>query len=436
MSRPEITVVMPFGGSPAEAAAAVQSLQALDAHPGDQLILVDNSEAGIGAERLIRDDEPAVAVVRAAEERSPAYARNLGAALARHDWILFLDADTCPRDGLLEALWGDGVPADVAAVAGEIVPAPEPATVIGRYGSARNFLSQRAHAEHPYRPRAAAANLLVRRSAFEQLGGFYEGIRAAEDTDFTWRLQNAGWRLVLRDQAVVEHRYRTSLRQLRAQWRGYAAGRAWLGRRYDGFVPEPAVSRAAGRAARSLRRSRSGGVPRSTPREALPRTDRGCFLALDALLSLEELAGLALSNRPPTGRASFPAAAVLVAERFPDRDDPLVELAGSVERARVEALARPQAPDAAAVRRLAIDYLEDDGRLARWGATLWLVLRHPWRSLLDAARRQAEEPPLHVLAPAARRMAGEPEARIHALGGGRSQGLARRLASLSGRPLD
>ena len=49
---------------------------------------------------------------------------------------------------------------------------------------------------------------------------FYEGVRAGEDTDFSWRIQAAGWRLELRSEASVEHRYRTTLKDLRSQWRG------------------------------------------------------------------------------------------------------------------------------------------------------------------------------------------------------------------------
>ena len=44
------------------------------------------------------------------------------------------------------------------------------------------------------RPAAAAAtgNLLVRRAAFDELGGFAEGIRSAGDVDFCWRMQRGG----------------------------------------------------------------------------------------------------------------------------------------------------------------------------------------------------------------------------------------------------
>src|SRR5579884_976444 len=318
--RPQVSVVMPFAGDEQAASAAVDALLELELRPGDELILADNSGTAVA--------RGGVAVVRATGERSPAHARNVGAAQAHGEWILFLDADCRAPRGLLDAFFAAPVDDAVGALAGEVVPLPGADTLASRYGSARGFLSQQAHLSHPYRPRAVAANLLVRRAAFEQIGGFYEGVRAAEDTDFSWRLQAAGWRLELRRRAQVEHRYRGTVRELRRQWRGYAAGRAWLARRYEGFTPEPAVVRAAGRLRH--RRARGmlgpGGAAGGSPgaRRAAPAVDvgpleRGRYLALDALLSAEELAGLALSNRPAGGRPRAAADVVMVADHFPVR---------------------------------------------------------------------------------------------------------------------
>ncbi|MDQ2760837.1 MAG: glycosyltransferase, partial [Actinomycetota bacterium] len=235
VGRPEVSVVMPFAGNEVDARAALGALRALDTKPGDELILADNS-GSVGAAK-------GVAVVSASAEHSPAHARNVGAEHARNDWILFLDADCRAPAGLLDAYFAVPVALEAGALAGEVGGASGARTLTERYGTARGFLSQEAHLAHPYLPRAVAANLLVRRAAFDQLGGFYEGVRAAEDTDFSWRLQQAGWGLELRREARVEHRYRATLRDLRGQWRGYAAGRAWLSRRYDGFTPEPAAQR-------------------------------------------------------------------------------------------------------------------------------------------------------------------------------------------------
>lgn len=425
--RPPVSVVMPFAGGQAQARAAASALRALRIRDGDELILADNSGAASGL--------PGVTVVPVAGECSPAHARNVGAERARSEWILFLDADCAAPAELIDAYFSDPIDPDVGALAGEVAAAGGDQTVAARYGAARSFLAQDQHLAHPYRPRAAAANLLVRREAFAALGGFYEGLRAAEDTDFCWRLQQAGWRLEGRPRARVEHRYRATVAELRRQWRGYAAGRAWLSRRYEGFVPEPALARAARRLWRRERRT----VRTSSEGDARPagRLERGRFLALDVLLGVEELAGLALSNRPSTAdRRDVGASVVLVADRFPAREDPLVDCARTLAGARVEAIARPEAVTTDAARSLRIDYREDDGLLARLAATAWLIARHPVRSLLDLVRRAPGEAPLRALAPAARRLGRDRCARAHALGSGEAQATARRLTALAGRPLE
>jgi len=427
---------MPFAGSAHAAETAIDALLGLDLRPGDELILSDN--AGTASAR------GGVAVIGAPGERSPAHARNVGAARAHGEWILFLDADCIAPRGLLDAFFAAPVADDVGALAGEVVALPSGDTLASRYGSARSFLSQQTHLNHPYRPRAVAANLLVRRAAFEQIGGFYEGVRAAEDTDFSWRLQAAGWRLELRRRAQVEHRYRGTVGELRRQWRGYAAGRAWLARRYEGFEPEPAVARALGRMRHRTRAAlgpgsaQAAGLPgarRAAPPVEAGRLERGRYLALDALLSAEELAGLALSNRP-AGRRRTAADVVMVADRFPARGDPLVEFVRALERVRVEAATRPELLDGNLARGLEIDYREDDGIAARVGALLALVVRHPLRVTGDLLARRPGEPGLSTLAPAVLRLRRDRRARVHALGGDEARATARRLARLAGRPLD
>jgi len=437
VSRPEVTVVMPFAGDAQAAEAAIEALLGLDLRPGDELILSDNSGTA--------NARGGVAVVRAAGERSPAHARNVGAARAHGEWILFLDADCIAPRGLLDAFFAAPVADNVGALAGEVVALPSGDTLASRYGSARSFLSQQTHLNHPYRPRAVAANLLVRRAAFEQIGGFYEGVRAAEDTDFSWRLQAAGWRLELRRRAQVEHRYRGTVGELRRQWRGYAAGRAWLARRYEGFAPEPAVARAMGRLRHRTRGALNPGGGeqgagslagrRSAPPVAAGRLERGRYLALDALLSAEELAGLALSNRP-AGHRRTAADVVMVADRFPARGDPLVEFVSALERVRVEAAARPELVDGGLSRGLDVDYREDDGIAARVGALLALIVRHPLRVVGDLLARRPGEPGLAALAPAVLRLRRDRQARVHALGGDDVRSVARRVARLAGRPLD
>ena len=279
-----------------------------------------------------------------------------------------------------------------------------------------------------------AANLLVRRVAFEQVGGFFEGVRAAEDTDFSWRLQLAGWELQGRPQAAVTHRYRTTVRALRRQWRGYAAGRAWLARRYEGFEPQPALARAAGR----VLHRQSPAAPARPGRDASPSPDGGAgraHLALDALLGVEELAGFALSNRPRRHDGG-PTAVVLVTDRFPAPGDPLADYALTLAGARVEATARPDAVARSVARQLTIDYREDDGVVARAIGLARLLNRHPVRCAADLWRRSPGSPGLAAIAPAVIRLQRDADARVHTLGGEASRTVAARLAALAGRELD
>jgi hypothetical protein len=178
-------------------------------------------------------------------------------------------------------------------------------------------------------------------------------------------------------------------------------------------------------------------LARAAPAVAARRLERGRYLALDALLGAEELAGLALSNRPgPPDQHHGDARVVLVAERFPARGDPLVDFASTLGSALVEAIARPDAVATDAARQLRISYREDDGDLLRGAATGRLLIRHPIRCLLDLVHRGHGEAPLRSLAPAVRRLEREPEARVHALGAGEAQQIARRLAALAGRQLE
>lgn len=305
LPRPAVSVVVPFAGGPEEASRVYAMLTSLQTRPGDELILSDNSaHAPAPPERVQR--------VIAAGERSPGHARNRGAAQATGDWILFLDADVQPPMDLIERFFAVPIAARTGAVTGDIAGVPDTSTLAARYATARNFLGQRAHVNHPLRPRASSANLLVRRAAFVAIGGYTEGILAAEDTDLIWRLAGAGWGLEFNEQAVVHHAYRTSLRALGRQWRGYAAGARWLSERYPDFKPDPGLRRGLrllihrfGIGAGLSVRADGHSAPAAT---AITRRDRILFLAVQVYLAIEEQIGLRLSNAADGGGADGDAA--------------------------------------------------------------------------------------------------------------------------------
>ncbi|HET9094808.1 MAG TPA: glycosyltransferase [Solirubrobacteraceae bacterium] len=299
VTRPPVSVVVPFAGTREQAEAVAAMLRGLDTTSEDELIVADNSGTMPRIAAAARGRAP-LRPVHAGGESSPAHARNVGAAVARHDWLLFLDSDVIAPPDLLDRFFTEPIGERTGAVTGDIAGIPDTRTLAARYGTARNFLGQRSHVNNPVRPRASSANLLVRRVAFAEVGGYTEGIRAAEDTDFTWRLQAAGWTLAFNERAVVQHAYRSSLRALGRQWRGYAAGARWLSERYPDFRPDPGLHRGV-----RLLLKRFGVGPgvafRADGRAAassahLGRADRLRFLLVQIYLALEEQIGLRMSN--------------------------------------------------------------------------------------------------------------------------------------------
>jgi GT2 family glycosyltransferase len=292
VTRLPVSVVVPFAGTREQAQAVITMLRGLETRPGDELIVADNSGTA--------DADANVTIVRATGEGSAAHSRNVGATAVTNDWVLFLDSDVIAPADLLDSFFAQPIDERVGAMTGDIAGIPDTRTLAARYGTARNFLGQRSHVNNPVRPRASSANLLVRRAAFEQVGGYTEGIWAGEDTDFTWRLQAAGWTLGFNEHAVVQHAYRTTLRALGRQWRGYAAGARWLSQQYPDFKPDPGLSRGvrlllkrfgigAGVAFRA-----DGRTAASSAR--LRRSDRLQFLFVQVYLGIEEQIGLRMSN--------------------------------------------------------------------------------------------------------------------------------------------
>jgi cellulose synthase/poly-beta-1,6-N-acetylglucosamine synthase-like glycosyltransferase len=126
-------------------------------------------------------------------------ARNVGADQARGEKLLFCDADDIVQPGWIAAMSTSLEAADVVAgsfqtgsLNGGPLRPPVPA--------ATRQLGQV--------PAGLAANLGVRRSAFDAVGGFDENLRVGEDVDLCWRLQFAGYTFAVQPEAVVAKRDR------------------------------------------------------------------------------------------------------------------------------------------------------------------------------------------------------------------------------------
>lgn len=291
--RPTVSVVMPFAGSDADARRALAALERIRLAPGDELVVADNTASGLMSAAAGSFSAP-VRVVPTGAERSSYHARNCGAQEARGEWLLFIDSDCLPEPDIVGRYFVSAPGPDEGALAGEIDGDPEQRSLTARYTVTRGYMNQ-AHLVHDKdRPYAITANLLVRRAAWDSVGGFLEGVRSGGDTDFCWRLQAAGWRLGYRPGARVVHSNRESLSAFVGVMGRYAAGRAWLRRRYPGAFPDHprpnprAIATALLTSARWLKRG---------------EREQAAFSALDAVVGTVDLICERLPNRTAGRRA-------------------------------------------------------------------------------------------------------------------------------------
>ena len=217
MTRPSVSVILPFLGTAAEALEVIKRLESLETKPEDELVLADNTPDGTA----LKVNRSAVSVVDASDTRSASHARNVGARSASGDWLLFVDSDCLLPADIIELYFAAPVDPDCGIMAGEIVGDPQQSSLLADWARSRRGRWVSQHLDSGPYPGGITANLLVRRRVWDELDGFRIG--GGGDLDLSWRAQAAGWSFAYRPDVVVVHRDRESLRELLQQAFSYGS---------------------------------------------------------------------------------------------------------------------------------------------------------------------------------------------------------------------
>ena len=210
--------------------------------------------------------------------------------------LAFIDSDCVPQPDWLERLVSVLEESGIDAVAGRVLGlAPE--GLLGRYEDGCSSLNLGPRGGPVATPGAGlsylpACNLLVRRAAFEAVGGFRLGLRLGEDVEFCWRLQAAGHGLFYYPEAGVRHDHRRRWGAFLRRKRDYARSEAWLRRN----SPE----RFAGRGSLLLRLAlgfAAAGLVFQMPAVGVAA---GGLVLLEGLAPLRRIRGAVAAWNPPT----------------------------------------------------------------------------------------------------------------------------------------
>lgn len=241
---PNVSVVVPTRGRPAELRRCVEALTKLD-YPASSLQIVVVDDGGPEPDLADVSSGPDLAIVRQ-HNRGPASARNQGAREAGGEILAFTDDDCCPRRDWLQSL--------VSALVDEPTAMAGGCTVNGLDGNIWaqasqdliTYLYQAFATSRTLRPFMTTNNLAVRRDRFLDIGGFDSGfpLPAAEDRDLSERWAETVGSLRLVPDAIVEHFHPLDAWSFIRQHHGYGRGAIQLAQR---------------------RRSRGHGIPAPEP---------------------------------------------------------------------------------------------------------------------------------------------------------------------------
>lgn len=316
-----ISVVVCTRDRPAELKRALAALTRLDPAPSEVLV-VDNAPTSRAAEDVVARFP---GIRRVVEPRPGlARARNAGVRATTGDVVAFTDDDVDVAPGWVGRLVGAFTGPEVMAVAGLVLPSRLDTegevlfeTHLGGFGQgyrARIFDRRFFEGMRPLGPTVwrigAGANMAMRRTVFDRLGGFDERLGAgaagcSEDSELWYRVLAEGWVCRYDPSAVVWHRHRGDIQALRRQAFDYLRGHvtalfvqygrhhnvgdlrralvglpSWYGRRLlrAAVAADPTITAEAGGYLAGLARLRTALRPPG-PVNAIGRARLGPFLA-------------------------------------------------------------------------------------------------------------------------------------------------------------
>ena len=182
-----VTIIIPAYNAEAWLAEAINSVLAQTA-PASQVIIVDDGSTDITAAVASRFDD--AVVILSQPNSGVSVARNLGAAQATADWLLFLDADDRLRPDALEQLLSRASETALGCIYGQSADFTANGRVEKEHGSCamQGAVPLGTRVAFWKAPIATPGAAIVRRDVFSNVGGWNPRFNTTADRDLWCRI--------------------------------------------------------------------------------------------------------------------------------------------------------------------------------------------------------------------------------------------------------
>lgn len=183
-----------------------------------EIIVIDNNSTD-GSVEFIEKNHSQIIIKKLEKNYGFAYPNNLGAKIAKGEFLLFLNNDTkvCP-DFVIELMKTITSSSDIGIcqsyllkMSGDVDSSGDFMDIIGISFSSKEKISEVRDIFS-----AKGASLMIKKLLFEELNGFDEDFFVSfEDVDLSWRCWILGYRVVVAPDSIVYHYGSSTIKKLK-----------------------------------------------------------------------------------------------------------------------------------------------------------------------------------------------------------------------------
>jgi len=226
---PPISIIIPVKNRP-DIRDCLDSLELLD-YPKDKIevIVVDDGSTDSTAQ-VIQTSK--IKAIHLTHTIGASASRNLGVKEAKGELIGFIDSDCVAHPNWLKELVPYFEKEKVAIVGGYVCNFYY-RSALDRYEDTKSSLNM---GRYPFRAEDAksstayvpSCNLIIRKKAVLEAGGFQEDLKVGEDVDLCWRVRKLGYHLLYLPQGEVKHKHRNDVMSMLRRRFDYGTSEAIL----------------------------------------------------------------------------------------------------------------------------------------------------------------------------------------------------------------